>query len=152
MSLRDPRNLRILIIICIVAGAVAAMAVYLLSPQQIVKRQEQRQAARYHRRFVARFDSLCKAQLYPVVWRSGTFLTTEFDEERRTWTLTLSSTDWARRDGGSKKDLAAKLLTSFRAVRAQAGGDPDEAALVIADEAGEEMVEASASGGTTIYK
>jgi hypothetical protein len=152
MAPTKSRRVGTVIAAVIVIAAIGALVVFLLSPKQAARRAERRQAARDRQEFTARFDSLCKARLYPVLWRSGTFTTTEFDEERRTWNLTVSSADWSRRDAGSKKDLAAKLLTTFSSVRAQAGGDPDEAALVISDESGEQVAEATPSGGTSIHR
>jgi hypothetical protein len=146
------RNLRGIVGTIVIIGALAALAAFFLSPGQRAKRREQRQTVIEHRLFVAKFDSLCKARLYPVLWRSGTFLTTEFDEERRTWTLTVSPGDWSAREIGSKKDLAARLLTAFSGVRAQAGGDPDQVVLVIKDDSGDPVAAADPSTGTRIMR
>jgi hypothetical protein len=111
------------------------------------QREEDRQAS-----FIARFDSLTDARLHPVVWRSGTFTKTGFDENRETWTLTVSSGDWELRDEASKKDLAATLHSTFQSVRAQAGGDPDKAVLVIRNREGEVLLRASAESGVVVRR
>lgn len=146
------RNLRSIVSTIVIIGALAALAAFFFSPGQREQRKERRQALVEQRRFVAKFDSLCKARLYPVLWRSGTFLTTEFDEERRTWTLTVSSADWSAREPGSKKDVVATLLTTFSGVRAQAGGDPDRAVLVINDDKGDQVAAADRSNGPRIIR
>jgi hypothetical protein len=142
-----------IIVICVaLVGMAAGIARYFSSPEQSAGRRQRREAREQRDLFIARFDSLCEAKLYPVVWRSGTFTRTGFDPDRRAWTLTVSSTDWYRRTETSKRDLAARLLTAFRAVRAQAGGDSEDAVLVIKDDNDERVAECTPSGGVKIDK
>jgi hypothetical protein len=103
-------------------------------------------------RFVAVFDSLTDARLYPTVWHSGQFLKTGFNDDRSEWTLTLSSRDWERRDNASKQDLATLLFTAFKGVRAQAGGDPDQAVLCILDERDQNLARVSETTGIEISR
>jgi hypothetical protein len=100
--------------------------------------------------FIAKFDSLTETRLYPTVWRSGTFLKTGFDEDREKWTLTVSSRDWHLRDDASKRNLGATLFSAFQALRAQAGGEPDPAILLVEDEEGEILLRASQETGVVI--
>jgi hypothetical protein len=110
-------------------------------------RKEDRVAA-----FVARFDSLTDIRLYPAVWRSGTFLKTGFDEDRREWTLTVSMDDWKLRDASSKRDLAATLFANFQGVREQAGGDPEQAVLIIKNGEGDVLLKATHASGVIIRR
>jgi hypothetical protein len=71
---------------------------------------------------------------------------------RDLWTLEVSSEDWRRRDEGSKRDLAATLYSSFIGVRAQAGGDPADAVLLIVNESDEKLVMVSDEGGIEVYR
>lgn len=100
------------------------------------------------RRFSARFDSLCKTTLYPTVWRSGTFIRSRFEGDFEKWTLTISSRDWQLRDDPGRKDLVALIWTAYRAARQQAGGDPDDAYLIIEDENGRMLAEATPTAVT----
>jgi hypothetical protein len=102
--------------------------------------------------FVAGFDSLTDARLYPTVWRSGTFTKTTFDDNREEWTLTVSPEDWRLRDEASKRDLAATLFSAFQGARAQAGGDPDRAILLIENKEGEVLLSVSMESGITVRK
>jgi hypothetical protein len=87
-----------------------------------------------------------------MLWRSGSFLSSGFDEKREEWSLTVSSRDWKLRDEGSKKDLAATLYSGFQAVRAQAGGDPEPAVIIIENEEGEILLRASLESGIDVRK
>ena len=106
-----------------------------------------RQAARHEdEAFIARFDSLYHARLLPTVWKLGVFTKTSFDEDFTEWTLTISATDWYNRKIASKKDLTATLWTAYSGVRAQAGGDPDKATLIIRDNDGNKVAERGREG------
>lgn len=96
--------------------------------------------------FVERFEGLLKPQLYPVVWRSGVFLRSTFNEDFSEWTLTISSSDWQRRSQAGKKDLVALIWNAYRGTRERAGGNPDQGMIVIKTEKGEVVAEASSSG------
>jgi hypothetical protein len=147
------RSATVIALLLLVVGlAVAAFYFYYSGPEPGTARIAQVGEEDRLARFVARFDSLTDARLYPTVWRSGTFLKTSFDEDRTEWTLTISSGDWGRRDEASKRDLAATLFSAFRGVRAQAGGDPEKAVLVIVDEDGEDLAESSEGSGTVILR
>ena len=140
------------IMLVVIGGVVAALYFHYSRPEpgtaRIAARGERDRAAR----FIARFDSLTDARLYPTVWRSGTFLKTSFNDTRDEWTLTVSSSDWSRRDEGSKRDLAAMLFSAFQGTRAQAGGDPEEAVLIIVGEKDERLGRASNESGIVIEK
>jgi hypothetical protein len=142
----------IALVLLVIGGAVVAFYFYYSEPEpgtaRIAGLREEDRLAR----FVARFDSLTDARLYPTVWRSGTFLKTGFDDNRGEWTLTVSAGDWERRDEGSKRDLAAILFSAFKGVRAQAGGDPDQAVLLILDEDGESLAKVSEKSGTVVHR
>jgi hypothetical protein len=135
----------------ILAGALVIYRYY-TSPEQAGKRAERMQQAKQHERFIAKFDSLKEARLYPTAWRSGAFTRTRFDDNREEWTLTISSADWERRDEASKVDLVTRLHTTFRGVRAQAGGDPETAILVIESEQEEELAGCSPESGVMIHR
>ena len=115
---------------------------------RITRVQEHRRTAE----FIARFDSLTDARLYPTVWRSGTFVKTSFDDSREAWTLTVSPEDWKRRNEISKKDLAATLFSALQGVVAQAGGDPDRAILEIESDKGEVLIRASRQSGIRVLE
>jgi len=140
----------IAVLLVVIGGAVAALYFCYSGAKpgtaKIVALEEKDRAAR----FVARFDSLTDARLYPTVWRSGTFLKTSFNDARDEWTLTVSSGDWGRRDEGSKRDLIAILFSAFKGVRAQAGGNPDEVVLILVDEDGESLARMSGESGVVI--
>jgi hypothetical protein len=142
----------IAVALVIIGGAVAVLFFYHSKPKpgtaRIARLQERDRVAA----FIARFDSLTDVRLYPVVWRSGTFVTTAFDDSRTEWTLTVSPADWGRRDETSKKDLAATLFSTFQGVRAQAGGDPDQAVLVIESKEGEVFLRVSKQTGITVHQ
>jgi hypothetical protein len=135
-----------------VAGVAGALVFYYRSPAITEKRMARRQAAYAHSRFIAQFDSLSKARLHPALYRSGAFTASGFDSERKTWTLTITAADWDRRPEDSRKDLAARLMTAFSGARAQAGGDPDEAVLIIKDDDGEQVARCTLSHGAVILK
>ena len=141
----------LMVVIVIVAGA-AAVILYYQSPSQRARRAERRRIAAGEQRFIAQFDSLCKARLYPAVWRSGTFTKTRFDEERRHWTLTMNLEDWDRRSEASKMDLTTRLFTNFCGVLAQAGSGPGDAELTIEDEKGTRLASCSSESGTLIHR
>ncbi len=150
---RSGRAVVIVLAVCaIIIGAAYAFYRYKTSPQAASRRAEEARYAREREIFTARFDSLKQARLYPTAWRSAPFTRASLDEERSRWTLTLSTSDWDRRSEASKMDLMARLHTTFRAVRAQAGGDPEEAALFIEDDEGEVMAECSPGTGTVIHR
>jgi hypothetical protein len=146
-------RLTLIVIAVLVAGiAVAAILFIDSGPRRgTAKITPLRQADRVAA-FIARFDSLTDARLHPTVWRSGTFLKTGFDENREQWTLTVSPRDWAHRDEASKMDLGATLFSALQAVRAQAGGDPDLAVLVIEDDTGEVVLRASHETGVVVRR
>jgi hypothetical protein len=150
-SMERPATI-IAILLLIIGGAVAALYFYYSEPGPGTARIAGLDERARVERFVARFDSLTDARLYPMVWRSGTFLKTSFNDDRSEWTLTVSPADWGRRDSGSKTDLSATLFTAFKGVRAQAGGDPGRAVLVIVSEDGEMLAEVSETSGTLIHR
>jgi hypothetical protein len=125
---------------------------FVMSPEQASKRAEQRQARADQRQFVAAFDSLCEARLLPVVWRSGAFTKTKFDDDLKTWTLTISPQDWSRRSEASKTDLVTKLFVNFAGTRAQAGREGDDLTLIVEDDRDQKLAECTGPGGITIYK
>lgn len=92
-----------------------------------------------HERFIAKFDSLKKISLYPVATGTGAFTKSRFDENREEWVLKVDSGDWQRRPEVSKKEIMSKVYNRFRQVRAQAGGNPNLAKLIIVNEADEEL-------------
>jgi hypothetical protein len=124
---------------------------YYNRPEQIARRQSRAPQRGQEKLFVAKFDSLCRARLYPTVWRSGAFTQTRFDDRRRQWTLTMRSEDWTRRGEDSKKDLIARLYTTFQGVLAQAGGDPEPAVLVIEDQDGNVLGKGSQPAGAEVF-
>ena len=145
----------VLTVVCISAGILTAALVLhgrYTSWEQAARRAERIQETREHERFVATFDSLKEARLYPTAWRSGAFTRTSFDDYREEWTLTISSGDWARRDEASRMDLVARLYTTFRGVRAQAGGDPGCAILFIENEQGEKLASCTPESGVRIHR
>jgi len=147
------RSIVVVVIICaVILGAAFAFYRYNTSPEAASRRAAQIRHAEEHELFIARFDSLKQARLYPTAWRAATFTKASLDEDRSDWTLTLGSSDWDRRSEASKMDLITRLHTSFRAVRAQAGGDPEDARLVIEDDDGEILAECSPETGTVIHK
>jgi hypothetical protein len=125
----------VVLIIAVVA------AVYFASPERranvLAWRNTRQRKAVGKRRFVAVFDSLCDARLYPVVRKSGVFTRSRFEGNREKWILTISSRDWKMRNDDSKQDLVATVWTTFWGVREQAGGRPQDARLVIQNEDGE---------------
>ena len=146
-----PRLATVIAVLLLVIGGVAAVLFLNYSRPEpgtarVAGLREEDRAVR----FVARFDSLTDARLYPTVWRSGTFLKTSFNDARDEWTLTVSSGDWGRRDEASKRDLAAILFSAFKGVRAQAGGDPSRAVLIIRNEDGEVLAKVSEESGIVI--
>ena len=102
--------------------------------------------------FNARFDSLYRYSLRRIVWKSGTFTYSKFEGDYEKWMLTISSKDWKMRDEGNKRDLAATLWAAYRGTRAQAGGNPDDATLVIQNEKGEVLVECTPGGGIRVLR
>ena len=147
-------NKPIVIAIAILIAGVAVAAALLISSRHergTARIRPIREADRAAA-FIAEFDSLTDARLHPIVWHSGTFLKTGFDEKREHWTLTVSSRDWHLRDKSSKQDLGASLLGAFQAARAQAGGDPDRAVLTIEDPDGNIMLEASRATGVVVER
>jgi hypothetical protein len=109
------------------------------------------EAREEHLRFAARFDSLYHARMLPTVWKLGVFTRTSFDADFEQWTLTISATDWYNRGTPSKRDLVATLWAAYRGAREQAGGDPDAGVLVLEDNDGNRVAEAS-SGGVSILR
>ncbi len=142
----------IALLLLVIGGAVVAFYFYHSEPEPGTARIAGLSEKDRFARFVARFDSLTDARLYPTVWRLGTFLKTGFDDDRDEWRLTVSSGDWERRDDGSRRDLTATLFSAFKGVRAQAGGEPDQAVLLILDENGENLAKVSEESGTTIHR
>jgi hypothetical protein len=142
----------VLAVVMAVAGIAGAVVFYYFSPGTTEKREARRAAAYYHKRFIAEFDSLSKARLHPVLYRSGTFTSSGFDADRKTWTLTITAADWERRPEASKKDLAARLLTAFSGARSQAGGDPDRAEVIIKYEDGKRVARCTLAGGAKVLK
>lgn len=140
-----------LAVVC-TAVAIVVIVVYYMSPERTASRSERRRAVAEQKRFTARFDSLCDARLYPVVWRSGAFTKTEFDADCRTWTLTIRSQDWHRRSEDSKKDLTTRLFVTFAGVRAQAGDEADDLTLIIKDDGDAKVASCTTAGGVTIYR
>jgi hypothetical protein len=123
------------ITVCMVLmGAVYLLFSYYASPDRDAERAARQRSREAHEAFIAEFDSLYHSRLLPTVWRAGVFTKTAFDNDFTEWTLTISSNDWYFRETESKKDLVARLWTAYRGTRAQAGGDPDDARLIIADD------------------
>ncbi len=139
-AFEEPRRSRAATLaIWIVIVAVASLIIL----RQGKSRHHPTMSPEQEQRFAARFDSLCKVSLYPVVWRSGTFVHSRFEGNFEKWTLTISSRDWQLRDEAARKDLVALIWNAYRATREQAGGDPDNAMLVIDDENGNVLAEAT---------
>jgi len=135
-----PKRARIVsVIVWLIIIGVGVLIVLRLNKPREAPRMSPAEA----RVFDARFDSLYKKTLYPVVWRSGTFIRSRFEGDFEKWTLTISSRDWQLRDEAGRKDLVATIWTAYRATREQAGGDPDAAILIIEDEHGNILAEAS---------
>jgi hypothetical protein len=150
---RSGRAVVIVIIVCaLIIGIAFAFYWFRVSPEAASRRAADARYAREREIFTARFDSLKQARLYPTAWRAAPFTKARVDEDRREWILTLSSSDWDRRSPTSKTDLLTKLVTTFEAVRAQAGGDPEDARLVIEDSNGEIMGEYTPEGGALIRR
>jgi hypothetical protein len=149
-----PRLATVIAVAVLIAGTVVAVLFFYYNPEPEPGRAKVAGLEERDRveRFVARFDSLTDARLYPTVWRSGTFLKTRFNDVRDRWTLTVSSGDWDRRNEDSKRDLLAMLYSAFKGVRAQAGGDPEEAVLIIVDEDGKTLAEVSGKSGAVIER
>ncbi len=138
-------RLRALIYIAVVS-MVLMVTFYLLftyytSPERQAGRLSREAARQEHELFIARFDSLYHSRLLPTVWRLGVFTKTAFDADFTEWTLTVSASDWYNRSTDSKKDLAATLWASYQGAREQAGGDPDDAKLIIRDNDGNKVAE-----------
>jgi len=142
--------------IAVVVIGIIAVASYLRSPERRADlwawRGGRRQAAMERERFIASFDSLCDARLYPVLYRLGTFTKSRFEGDRERWILTVSSGDWPMRDEASKRDLAAAVWNTFCGVRKQAGEDIEEASLIIQDEEGQVLARGTHGGGVEILK
>jgi hypothetical protein len=141
----------LLALILVIGGAIAGLYFFYSSTERGTARIARVPKERREARFAAQFDSLTKARLYPTVWRAGTFLKTAFNEDYTEWTLTISSADWKHRDEDSRHDLGASLYATFQGVRAQAGGDPAEAVLIIQDEHENLLLRISEETGTIIY-
>jgi len=140
-----PRRTRIVnLIVWLIIIGVAILVVLRLNKPREASRMSPAEA----RVFDARFDSLYKRTLYPVVWRSGTFIRSRFEGDFEEWTLTISSSDWELRSEASRKDLVATIWIAYRATREQAGGDPDDAVLIIQDEQGRPLAQATPAGLT----
>lgn len=142
-----PSRYRLMAYLAIVCLAIMA-SLYLImdyyaSPERQAERAYRKRAGEEQALFEARFDSLYHSVLLPTVSRYGVFTKTAFDGDYREWTLYVSSNDWYRRDMSSKRDLVATLWTCFRSVREQAGGDPDEASLILRDSDGSKVAERS---------
>jgi hypothetical protein len=116
------------------------------------RRAERLAAARFHRDFIAEFDSLSTARLHPVLYRSGTFTASGFDEDRGIWTVTIAASDWERRPEASRKDLAVNLLNALRAARAQAGGDPDRTEVIIKYDDGTRVARCTPDAGAEVLR
>ena len=147
------RTIITVLLVCVVILA-AAFALYRhnTSPEAASRRADEARYVKEHELFIARFDSLKQARLYPTAWRAASFTKASLDENRSEWTLTLGSSDWDLRDEASKIDLMTKLHTTFRAVRAQAGGDPEDARLKIENDDGRILAERSPETGTVIHR
>ena len=147
------RSVIIVLLVCaVILGAALAFYRHKTSPEAASRRAEEARYAKEQELFIARFDSLKQARLYPTAWRAAAFTKASLDEKRSEWTLTLGSSDWDRRSDASKMDLLAKLHTTFRAVRAQAGGDPEDARLEIENDDGDILAECSPETGTVIHR
>jgi hypothetical protein len=147
------RGIIIVLIVCaLILGAALAFYRHKTSPEAASRRAEEARYAKEHELFIARFDSLKQARLYPTAWRAAPFTKAGLDENRSEWTLTLSASDWDRRGDASKMDLMAKLYSTFGAIRAQAGGDPEDAWLRIEDDEGHLLAECSPEAGTVIHR
>jgi hypothetical protein len=147
------RTILVVLLVCaLILGAAYLFYRHRTSPEAASRRAEEARYAKEHDLFVARFDSLKQARLYPTAWRAAPFTKAGLDEDRSEWILTLGSSDWDRRSDASKMDLVAKLHTTFRAIRAQAGGDPEDARLRIENDEGETMAECSPETGTVIHR
>jgi hypothetical protein len=149
---RRGRIVLIAVIACLLVLGWAVLQRYYSSPQRVLERGRKTQQAYERKRFIAAFDSLKQARLYPTAWRSGSFTKTAFDANREEWLLTIDLSDWERRSEASKMDLAGRLYVTFQGIRAEAGGDPELARFVIQSEDGEKLAECSASKGTEILK
>ncbi len=150
---RPGRTAVVVVIVCaVVLAAAFALHRYNTSPRMKSRRAEEARHARERERFTAKFDSLKQARLYPAAYRTAPFTRTSLDDDQQEWTLTRSSADWKRRDRASKMDLVARLHTTFQAARAQAGGDPEIARLVIQDDDGEMLAECSPETGAVIHR
>jgi hypothetical protein len=136
------RSLVYIAAVCIILMAVVCLLfTYYGSPERHAERASRQAARQEHGLFIARFDSLYHSRLLPTVWKLGVFTKTAFDADFTEWTLTVSATDWYGRSIDSKKDLTATLWASYRGVREQAGGDPDDARLIIRDNDGNKVAE-----------
>ncbi|MGD8628429.1 MAG: hypothetical protein PVH52_05070 [bacterium] len=142
----------VLLACAVILGAAFAFYRHSTSPEAVSRRAQEARYAKEQELFTARFDSLKQARLYPTAWRAAPFTKASLDEDRSEWTLTLSLSDWDRRNETSKLDLMAKLYSTFSAVRAQAGGDPEDARLRLEDDDGEILAECSTETGTVIHR
>lgn len=134
------QNLTVLIICLVtIAGAFALQSSCGPAWSQSGQANELRRPGE-HERFIARFDSLSRARLYPIVQHSHAFTNATFDNDREEWVLTVNADRWESLSKVSRKDLVVQLYTGFQEVRAEAGGDPEHAKLVIDDEAGKEIL------------
>jgi len=147
------RGIIIVLVVCAaILGAALAFYRHNTSPEAASRRAAEARYEKEQELFIATFDSLKQARLYPTAWRAAPFTKAGLDENRSEWTLTLGSSDWDRRSEASKMDLMAKLHTTFRAIRAQAGGDPEDARLKIENDDGEILAECSPETGTVIHR
>jgi len=140
------------LIFAVILGAAIAYYRYNTSPEAASRRAAEARYAKERELFIARFDSLKQARLYPTAWRAAPFTKASLDEDRSEWILTLGSSDWERRSEASKMDLMGKLHTTFCAIRAQAGGDPEDAKLIIENDDGKILAECSPGTGTVIHR
>jgi hypothetical protein len=152
--LRRSTRIGIWVIALVIVGL--AVTVYLGSAERRARfwawRGAGREAAMEKKRFIARFDSLCDARLYPVVWKVGVFTRSRFEGDRERWILTVSSGEWQRRDEASRKDLVATVWTAFCGTREQAGGKAEDASLVIQDGQGETLARCSPADGLKLLE
>jgi hypothetical protein len=126
------------IVICVAASTGAfALYKYYTSLQSSDPQADELPQIEDREHFIAKFDSLKETCLYPAAAQTGAFTKSRFDENREEWTLRVDSEEWQGRPEVSRKEILTGLYNRFRDARAQAGGDPQAAKLIVVNEAGE---------------
>jgi|GEM_PF-5944414 len=132
-----------------IIAIIIAVAIWASSPEQAAKQAEKEAQQAY---FVAVFDSLWQADMVPVLNESAIFSRWEVSADRETATLTVDTNDWYSANIGAKKDIAGGLWIGQKHIISEAGGNPDDARLILQDKWGERLAVANGYDGVKIVK